>query len=154
MQWTNVRSLRKEKDIRKVEKITKSTMSIMSAGQPHVSCIWFSKLVPYMAAASLTRRFQFMESYRAVIKYCLLGTAVLNSCLCSPWFQQRFWRCSYYHHNSGNKTCMRKQRCRAPSSSMFSSQATNYTTSRTTPNPWFYAELLVWTFSLVCLQRG
>jgi len=62
----------------------------MSAEQPHMSCIWFSKSVPYMAAASLMKRSQFMQSYRAAIKYCLLGTAVLNFCILSPWFQQRF----------------------------------------------------------------
>lgn len=55
----------RKRNIRNIREITKSTVSVMR-GQPHVSCIWFSKLVPYMAAASLLKGSQFVKSYRAV----------------------------------------------------------------------------------------
>lgn len=48
----------RKRNIRNIQECTKSTISIMSARQPHMSCIWFFKLVPYMAAASRIKKIQ------------------------------------------------------------------------------------------------
>lgn len=51
----------RKSNIRNIQEIKKSTMSIVSAGQPHMACILFSKLVPYMTAASLKKKIPLHE---------------------------------------------------------------------------------------------